>query len=73
MVKKKKKKTSDVPVWRKFTLSPEEASEYFGIGINKIRKIIANNKTADFILNNNSRSRIFREKFEEYLLTHNDI
>lgn len=38
------KKTSDVSVWRKFTLSPEEASEYFGIGINKIRKIIANNK-----------------------------
>ena len=32
---------SDIPVWEKYMLSTEEASEYFHIGINKLRRIIS--------------------------------
>lgn len=57
----------DVPVWEKYTLSIEEAAAYFRIGENKLRKIIAENPDADFVLWNGTRSQIKRKKFEEYI------
>ena len=40
----------EIPVWEKYMLSTEEASEYFHIGINKLRRIISLNPTAEWIL-----------------------
>lgn len=57
----------EVPVWEKYTLSIEEAAAYFRIGENKLRKIIAENPDADFVLWNGTRSQIKRKKFEEYI------
>ena len=57
----------EIPVWEKYTLSIEEAAAYFRIGENKLRKIIAENPDADFVLWNGTRSQIKRKKFEEYI------
>ena len=39
-----------MPFWYKYTLSIEEAAEYFRIGEAKIRKIVNENPHADFVL-----------------------
>lgn len=56
-----------IPFWERYTLSIEEAAAYFRIGENKLRKIISENKDADFVLWNGTRSQIKRKKFENYI------
>ena len=56
-----------VPIWNKYTLTIDEASEYFRIGENKLRKIINENQDADFVLWNGNRAQIKRLKFERYI------
>lgn len=56
-----------IPFWEKYTLSIEEAAAYFRIGENKIRRMISENKDADYILWNNTRAQIKRKKFENYI------
>ena len=58
---------SQIPVWEKYTLSIEEAAEYFRIGENKIRNIINKDKFAEFILWNGNRAQIKRKLFEKYI------
>ena len=36
---------NDIPVWEKYTLTIEEASKYFRIGENKLRRLAEENKT----------------------------
>ncbi len=57
----------EVPIWEKYTLSIEEAAAYFRVGENKLRRIVDENKDADFVLWNNSRVQIKRKKFENYI------
>lgn len=57
----------EIPYWNKYTLSIEEAAGYFRIGECKLRKIITENPTADFILWNGNRMQIKRKKFEEFI------
>ena len=59
--------TAKIPFWEQYLLSINEAAEYFNIGKDKIRKIIAENKDADFVLWNGTRSQIKRKKFENYI------
>ena len=61
------KTIKDMPVWKKYTLSIDEAALYFRIGRDKVRKIIAENPDADFVLWNGTRAQIQRTKFEEYI------
>ena len=56
-----------VPVSDKYGLTIEEAAAYFGIGEEKIRKLISNNPDADYLLKNGRKSVIKRKRFEEYL------
>lgn len=58
-----------VPLWNKFLLTIEEASKYFGIGINKLHKIANDYVDSDymFVIQNGSRMMINRGKFEEFL------
>lgn len=58
-----------IPVWEKFCLSIEEAAEYFGIGENRIRQLVENNKYADYILQIGNRTKIKRTVFENYVLS----
>lgn len=56
-----------LPWWEKYTLSVSEASKYFKIGEKKLRKIIYENESADFILWNGSRPQIKKKLFERYI------
>ena len=57
----------NVPIWQKYTLTIEEASAYFRIGETKLRRIIADNPNADFILYNGNRAQIKRIVFERFI------
>lgn len=60
-------KNVDIPFWEQYTLSVEEAAKYFRIGENKLRKIISENKDADYIIWNGNRAQIKRKLFEKYI------
>ena len=56
-----------VKICEKYMLTTEEAAEYFHIGINKIRRLISDNESADWLLWNGNRAYIKRIKFEQLL------
>ena len=56
----------NVPIWEKSTLTLEEASAYFGIGINKLRDM-TNDESCAFVLWNGSKRLIKRKALERYL------
>lgn len=60
-------KDSKIPLWEQYTLTIEEAAEYFRIGENKLRRIISENRDADFIFQNGNRVQIKRKLFEKYI------
>lgn len=55
-----------IPVWKKATLTLEEAASYTGIGVNKLREI-SNSEDCNFVLWNGTRRLLKREKLESYL------
>lgn len=60
-------KMNEIPIWRKYTLSVEEAAVYFRIGENKLRSLINEDKNADYLLWNGNRVQIKRAKFEQFV------
>ena len=54
------------PIWRKATLTLDEAASYSGIGINKLREL-SNSEGCNFVLWNGSKRLIKRTKLEAYL------
>ena len=56
-----------VPIWKKYSLSVEEAAEYYGIGEKRFYSLIHEHAGADFILEVGSHIRIKRELFEKFL------
>ena len=59
-------KQQHIPVNEKFILSIREASEYFNIGINKIRAM-TNSEDCPYVLWSGSRRLIKRAAFEAFL------
>lgn len=57
----------EIPFWEKYTLSIDEAAAYFRIGRDKLRKMVNENPSADFVLWNNNRVQIKRKRFESYI------
>lgn len=57
---------NSVPLWEKPLLTLQEASEYFNIGITKIREI-TNEEDCDFVFFNGNKRLIKRENFNEYI------
>lgn len=58
---------SKIPIWRKYSLSIQEAAEYYGIGEKRLRSLIAEQEDPGFILEVGTHVRIKRKRFEEYL------
>ena len=56
-----------IPIKDKFCLTIDEASEYFGIGEKKLRKIVAENLNSDFVIQNGVKYLIKRKRFEAFL------
>ena len=57
----------DIPVWRRYTLTIEEAAGYYHIGEGKLRMLIDTHPNEDFYVMNGNRVLIKREKFERHL------
>lgn len=57
---------NEIPYWKKYTLSIEEAAAYFRIGEGKLRKLVSENPNADYLLWNGNRVQIKRYKFESF-------
>ena len=56
----------EVPIWEKSNLTLEEASAYFGIGINKLRDI-TNDRNCKFVIWCGNKRLIKRKLFDDYL------
>ena len=54
---------SRVPLWKKMNLTVEEAAEYSGIGVSKIKET-SNQKNCPFVLWNGTKRLIKRKQFE---------
>ena len=59
----------DVPIWEEYTLTIEEASKYFRIGENKLRKLAEENLSSNWVLLNGNRIQIKRKQFEKVIDT----
>ena len=59
-------KKIEVPIWEKINLTLEEASAYFGIGVNKLREI-ANSQGDKVSLYCGSKRLIKRKQMQNYL------
>ncbi len=58
---------ADVPIWEKYTLTIEEASKYFRIGENKLRKLAEENIGSNWVIMNGNRMQIKRKQFEKII------
>ena len=59
--------TKTVPIADKYALTIEEAAVYYHIGEGKLRRIVQNNPSSDFVLWNGTRALIKREQFSRLL------
>lgn len=57
----------NVPIWERYALSVEDAAAYFGIGENRLRRIIAEQPNAPYLFWIGSHVRIKRQAFEKYV------
>ena len=62
-----------LPWWQKYTLTLDEAAEYFGISYKKLRIFCKQHADEDFILWNVNRALIKREQFAKYLDTNMSV
>lgn len=69
----RKENEGELPFWERYTLTVEEAASCFRVGENKLRRLIQENKNADYILWNGTRPQIKRAKFEQYIDKGNTI
>lgn len=58
---------NNIPVSQKYSLTIEEASQYFNIGLNKLRRLAAQNPSAKWVLMKGNRILIKRSQFEKLL------
>ena len=62
-------KQTDIPIWERYTLTIEEASKYFRIGENKLRRLAEGSKNANWLIMNGNRIQIKRKQFEKIIDT----
>lgn len=62
-------KQTDIPIWERYTLTIEEASKYFRIGENKLRRLAEENKNANWLIMNGNPIQIKRKQFEKIIDT----
>lgn len=62
-------KQTDIPIWERYTLTIEEASKYFRIGENKLRRLAEENKNANWLIMNGNRIQIKRKQLEKIIDT----
>lgn len=55
-----------VPIWKKSNLTLQEAAQYSGIGINKLRQL-SETEDCPFVLWNGSKRLIKRQELDRYI------
>lgn len=55
-----------VPIWKKSNLALQEAAQYSGIGINKLRQL-SETEDCPFVLWNGSKRLIKRQELDKYI------
>lgn len=58
---------TEIPWWNKYTLSIQEAAEYFGIGQHRLREIVSEDYENKYHLMLGRTIKIKREQFEEFI------
>lgn len=61
-----RRKNRQVPIWEKAALTLDEAAEYSGIGIHKLREL-TDRKNCSFVLWNGNRRLIKRKQLDEFI------
>ena len=56
-----------IPISEKYTLTIAESCEYFNIGDKKLRKLIDENKGAEYLMTNGTKYLIKRKLFEKFI------
>lgn len=60
------KKNMEIPVWKKVTITKEEAAAYSNIGINKLDELMRN-PMCSFVIYIGKKRLIKRKQFEEFI------
>ena len=60
-------KSENGGIWHKYSLSIEEAAEYYGIGEKRLRRLAYEHEGDNFLLEVGNRIRFKRKLFEDYL------
>ena len=55
-----------VPIWKKSNVTLQEAAQYSGIGINKLRQL-SETEDCPFVLWNGSKRLIKRQELDKYI------
>ena len=58
----------EVPIWEKSNLTLEEASEYYNIGVKKLKEL-TKSENCRFVLWVGNKRLIKRKQFDEYIKT----
>ena len=66
MYEPNKKNEKEVPIWEKTNITLEEAADYTGIGVNKLREI-SDQKSCSFVLWVGNKRLLKRKRLEEFL------
>lgn len=56
-----------IPIWEKFALTINEASQYFNLGEKKLRQLVDDHFNYGFVIQNGNKILIKRKKFEEFM------
>ena len=67
------KQVQQIPIYEKYNLTIAEAAQYFNIGEKNLRKIVANDPTADYILMVGNKVLLKRKLFEKFIDETNSI
>lgn len=63
----------NIPIHKKLCMTVEEAAEYSMIGEQRLRKIIEDDRSLDWVLYVGSWIRIKRPQFEKWVLNQNNL
>ena len=63
----------NIPIYEKLCMTVEEAAEYSMIGEQRLRKIIEDDKSLNWVLYVGSWIRIKRPQFEKWVLDQNNL
>ena len=64
---------NEIPYNQRLCISIEEAASYSMIGENRLRKIIEEDRTLDWVLRIGARIRVKRPQFEKWVLRQHNL